>query len=102
MILKVDPDELLDVIKVMKKDSDRLKNEIKNMQSSVEIVRANWKGMDADAFTANFDNFLKKMETIPSSIDTFAEVCDKTNKGYTSRDEQFARELKEGAVDNEQ
>ena len=101
MILKVDPDELLDVTKVMKKDVERFNKEIANMEGSLEKIRNNWKGVDADAFTTNFTNFIKKMKAIPKSIETLSKVCDKTNEGYTTRDEEFAKELKEGAVENE-
>ena len=102
MILKVDPDELLNVTKIMKKDSERFKKEIDNMQSSLNVVASNWKGTDANAFVSNFTNFLKKMKSIPASVDTFAEICEKTSNGYISRDEQFAKDLKGVAVENEE
>ena len=68
MILKVDPDELLDVTKVMKKDVERFNKEIANMEGSLEKIRNNWKGVDADAFTTNFANFIKKMKAIPNQL----------------------------------
>ena len=101
MVLKVDPDELQDVAKIMEKDSQRYKKEIGNMEASLEKIANNWKGIDADSFVINFRNFLKKMKGIPATMDTLSEVCNKANEGYVSRDEEFARELKEGAFNNE-
>ncbi len=102
MVLKVDPDELLDVTKVMKKDAERYFKEIEKMEKTLEIVKLNWVGVDAVAFTTNFTNFLKKMKGIPATIETLSKICDKSNEGYTTRDKDFARELKEGAINNEQ
>ncbi len=102
MILKVDPDELQDVTKVMKKDAERYYKEIENLEGSLETIKRNWVGEDADAFTTNFTNFLKKMRGIPATIETLSKICDKSNEGYTTRDKDFARELKEGAIENEQ
>ena len=102
MILKVDPDELLDVTKVIKKDAEKYYKEIDNLQNSLEIINRNWKGIDAEAFVTNFNNFLKKMKGIPATLDVLSKICDKTNEGYTSRDEEIAKELKEGAIENEQ
>ena len=102
MVLKVDPDELQSVAKVMEKDSERYKKEIENMEGSLEIIERNWKGVDAEAFITNFHNFIKKMKAIPETIDTLSEVCSKTNEGYVTRDKAFANELKEGAINSEQ
>ena len=101
MVLKVDPDELLDVTKVNRKDIEKFAKEIENMQGSLEIIKRNWKGVDSQTFITNFNNFLKKMSALPKSLETLSQISDKTNEGYDNRDKEFARELKEGAINNE-
>lgn len=102
MILKVDPDELLDVSKVMKTDSEKFTEEIKSIEKSLGIIRKNWNGTDADAYINNFSNFVTKMKGLPKSLDTLAKICDDANKGYVTIDQDFAKELREEAVESEQ
>ena len=102
MVLKVDPDELYDVTKVMKKDIERYNKEIENMEESLEIIKRNWKGVDAQTFVINFSNFIKKMKGIPKTLETLSQVTDKMNEKYTIRDKEFANALKEAALKNEQ
>ena len=101
MILKVDPDELQDVTKVMRKDVELFKREISNMENSLGVISNNWGGKDADNFIGNFSNFINKVKYIPKALESLAEISSKTSQGYVSRDEQFAKDLREGAVVNE-
>lgn len=101
MVLKVDPDELLDVTKVMKKDIEKYNKEIANIEKSIELIRKNWIGVDAETFTINFSNFVKKMKAIPKTLETLSSTTDKMNELYTTRDKEFARAIKEAAVNNE-
>lgn len=101
MRLKVDPDELLDFSKVIKNDSDKYTTEIDNMEASLEKLKRIWQGEDARAFTENFTNFLTRMKGIPQTLSTLSELCDKSNEGFKTRDENFAKELKERALKDE-
>lgn len=99
MVLKVDPDELVNVSNVMKNDSDKYKTEIDTMEATLEKLKNVWKGGDADAFIENLTYFLTRMRGIPETLSTLSQLCNKSNEGYTSRDEEFAKELK-GSVAN--
>lgn len=98
MRLKVDPEELLDVSNVIKKDADQYDKEIDNMEACLEKLKLIWQGYDAKAFTDNLTNFLTRMKGIPESLKTLSSLCSKSSEGYSTRDEEFARKLKEDAL----
>ena len=101
MILKVDPDELLNVSDIMKKDSDNYNEEIDKMFATLEKLKGIWQGADANAFIENLSNFLNRMKGIPTTLDALSQLCNKSNEGYTTRDEAFANELKGRVLDHE-
>ena len=96
-ILKVDADELGNLAKNMKKDSDDFDREIDNMINLINDLGTIWQGTDANAFQANVSNYLGKMKAIPESLSTLSGVTDKINKGYIEKNEAFSKALKEVA-----
>ena len=101
MVLKVSPEELLNVSNTMISDSDKTKAEIEKMEKSLEKLRTIWEGQDAKAFCDNLEMFLKKLKGIPTTLDTISKICNETNNGYKSRDEEFAKVLETEAIENE-
>lgn len=101
MILKVEPEELLEFSNVIEKDAEVYKKEIDNMMNSLEKLKSVWQGDDATAFTTNFSYFLERMKGIPETLDVLAKASKKSSEGFTERDDAFAKELKEGALNNE-
>ena len=101
MILKVKPEELYDVTKVIKEDKEKTDIEIEKMEKSLEKLQRVWQGQDSAAFCTNLSNFILKMKGIPATFDTISKICDETNEGYTSRDKAFAKELEQVAMNHE-
>lgn len=101
MVLKVTPEELLDVSDVMKKDAEVYTKEIEKMQQNLEKLKTIWQGEDARVFCENVDHFIVKMKTIPLTLNTFSKICNESSDGYKTRDEQFAKNLEREAVEND-
>ena len=101
-ILKVDPDELIKVTDVMKKDADKYAEELKKMEASVGKLKASWDGIAAVAFTDNFTSFINKMKDMPVALAALAKRCDTANRDYLISDEQFLKDIKEGVMNREQ
>ena len=101
MVLKVDHEELSNVTSTMKKDAEKTKTEIENMEKALERLRNIWEGQDSDAFCTNLENFLTKFKGIPTTLETISKVCDESNAGFKERDEEFGKALEAEAVANE-
>ena len=100
--MKVDPDELVRVTDVMKKDTDVYSDEIKKIEAALSKIKANWGGIDADAYLSNFATFTQRMKDIPIALAKLAKKCDDTNTKYVLIDEKFNKELMEGVINSEQ
>ena len=101
MVLKVNRDELYDVTNVMKKDSDSYSKDVEKLEQNIETLKTIWQGEDSRVFCEKVSEYLTKMKEISATLNTLSEFCDKTNKGFNDRDEEFGKSLQTEAMENE-
>lgn len=101
MLLKVNRDELYDVTNVMKKDKEAYEKEVEKLQKNIETLKTIWEGEDSRVFCEKVSEYLTKMKEISTTLGTLSEFCDKTNKGFNDRDEDFGNSLQTEALENE-
>lgn len=99
MLLKVKHEELNNVSRVIKKDSEELDKEIDNLLEQVEILRTIWQGQDADSFCQNTSDYFSKMKSIPNCMRNISGFINNVDNTYKEKDEAFNRELRT-EVDN--
>ncbi len=98
MLLKVKHEELDGVLKTMNTDGDTYDSEIDNMLKQIEKLQTIWQGQDAEIFCKNATEYITKMKNIPVALRNMSTFIEKTNKGYTEKDEEFSKELETEAT----
>ena len=93
MDLKVDTDELLDVMNVMKKDAGDYDKEINNILGCIETLRTIWMGQDATIYCENVSSYVRKMKGITSAMTAMSEVGEKTCNGYLEYDTTYGKSI---------
>lgn len=101
MDIKVLYSELDDVIKSINENSTLMDEQIKYLKESVNELKGNWSGYDADVFYDSVIPFLNELTQIPEFYREITIVADNMNNTYQEVDNSYTEELKKSVVQHE-
>ena len=93
-MIKIVHEELVNYGNTMDSDKERLATEIDNIRKINERLKTIWKGVDANAFCHNLDNYANKMENITASMSNVSDFTRMANKKFKEVDENYASKLR--------
>ena len=93
-MIKVVHDELVKYGNTLDSDREKLAVEIDNIRKISDRLKTIWKGVDANAFCSNLDNYANKMENITASMSNVSDFTRVINKKFREVDENYANKLR--------
>ena len=93
-MIKIVHEELVKYGNTLDSDKERLAVEIENIRKINERLKTVWKGVDANAFCYNLDNYANKMENIVASMSNLSDFTRMINKKFKEVDENYANKLR--------
>ena len=93
MKLRVDHEQLNDVVNKTYAEYENFFGEIHDMETEIANLKNVWQGEEANVFYVKVDNFLNNLKSIPETYNTLAKFMDKANYTYRSVDEECSKEI---------
>lgn len=93
-MIRIVHDELIKYGNTLDSDKERLSGEIENIRKINDRLKTIWKGIDANAFCYNLENYANKMESIVASMDNLSNYTRKVNDMFKEIDENYAKKLR--------
>ncbi len=93
MKIRVNHNELNQVVNNTFGNHEKLRNEIDAMLADINSLKSVWMGEEADMFYSRIDNYLGNMKAIDETYNTLSNFMSKANKLYREADENFAKDI---------
>ncbi len=98
MIIKADYKELLDTKSKLKKEAEKLNEEVDNLLKVLDKVKSSWSGVDSDIYIGKAGAYFKNIKQIAGSIDEFSNFIGYVESSYETRDLRWKKEIEEAGA----
>ena len=98
MIIKADYKEMVDTKTKLKKEGEKLNEEVDNLLKVLDKVKTSWKGTDSDIFVGKAEAYFKNIKQISGSIDEFSNFMGYVENSYETRDLRWKKEIEEAGA----
>ena len=82
----------------LRKEGEKIKEEVGNLLKILNKVEKNWKGNDSEVFYSKAEAYFQNIKQVAGSIDEFGAFIKYVSKSYETRDSRWKNEVEEAGV----
>ena len=101
MRVKVNNNDLEELLKSMVKNREDLRTYLKELMGQINVLKEVWQGEDAEVFYHKAETYLKFLESVPNYYNNLDNLIGSASKSYRAIDSEYAQRMKKAVVEHE-